>query len=173
MPPREVPELDEPAARRRAFDLLARRAWTEGDLTARLRRHGAPEAVARAVVADLTARGYVNDAEFARMWAEARARGRKIGRVRLQRELAAMGVAPALIAAALDAAFGEVSERERAREAAIRRLDALTRRSPEGAAARLRDFLLRRGYAATVVRDTVRELTAALDEPGPADDGSV
>jgi regulatory protein len=125
------------------------------------------------VVADLVARGYVNDAEFARAWAEARARGRKIGRVRLHRELAAMGVAPALITAALEGAFGEVSERERAREAATRRLAALARRSPERAAARLRDFLLRRGYAAAVVRDTVRELTAVVDEPGPGEDGSV
>jgi SOS response regulatory protein OraA/RecX len=66
-----------------------------------------------------------------------------------------------------------VSERERAREAATRRLAALARRSPERAAARLRDFLLRRGYAAAVVRDTVRELTAAVDEPGPGEDSSV
>jgi regulatory protein len=173
MSPRAPRELDETAARRRALDLLARHAWTERDLTARLRRHGAPDMVARAVVADLVARGYVDDAEFARAWAESRARGRKIGRMRLGRELAAKGVAPGLIAAALEAAFVEVGERERAREAATRRLGALSRQSAERAPSRLRDFLLRRGYPATVVRDTVRELTGAVDEPAPAEDGSV
>ena len=120
------------------------------------------------------ARGYVDDAAFARAWAETRARGRKIGRRGSRRELAAKGVAPALIAAALDAAFGEVGERVRAREAAARRLGALSRREcAPRAPSRLRDFLLRRGYPAMVVRDVVRELTGALDEPGPAEDGSV
>lgn len=147
------------AARARAFDLLTRRAWTEHELTARLRRHGAGEAVARAVVADLVARGYVDDAEFARAWAAARARGRQIGRVRLGRELASRGVAPALAAVAIEAAFADVGERNLARAAAARRFARLARAGPERAAGRLRDFLLRRGYPAAVVDDTVRELT--------------
>jgi regulatory protein len=173
MRPREPRALDEATARVRAFDLLARHAWTERDLTARLVRQGAPGPIARAVVADLVARGYVDDAAFARAWAETRARGRKIGRARLGRELAAKGVAPPLIAAALEAAFGEVGEGVRGREAAARRLGALSRRSAGRAPSRLRDFLLRRGYPATVVRDIVRELTGTLDEPGPDEDGSV
>jgi regulatory protein len=160
-------------ARARAFDLLARRAWTEHELSARLRRHGASEALARAVVADLVARGYVDDAEFARAWAQARARGRKIGRVRLQRELAAKGVAPALIAEGVEAAFAEVGEGERAREAGRRRLATLvTTGDAARAPARLRDFLLRRGYPAAVVRDIVRELTGAPDEPAAGEDGA-
>ena len=66
-----------------------------------------------------------------------------------------------------------MGERERAREAAARRLVALARRSPERAPARLRDFLIRRGYPPAVVRDTVRELTGAADLPAPARDDGV
>jgi regulatory protein len=124
--------------------------------------------VARVVVAGLVARGYVDDAAFARAWAEARARGRKIGRVRLGRELAARGVAPSLVTAAIDAAFGEVGERARAREAAVRRLPALERARPERVPARLRDFLLRRGYPPAIVAETVRALVGPAGPTGDA-----
>ncbi|OGK82233.1 MAG: hypothetical protein A2050_11835 [Candidatus Rokubacteria bacterium GWA2_73_35] len=49
----------------------------------------------------------------------------------------------------------------RARAAARRRLPALARARPERAAARLRDHLLRRGYAPSVVARVVRELLGA------------
>jgi regulatory protein len=124
--------------------------------------------VARVVVAGLVARGYVDDAAFARAWAAARARGRKIGRVRLGRELAARGVAPSLVTAAIDAAFGEVGERARAREAAVRRLPALERARPERVPARLRDFLLRRGYPPAIVAETVRALVGPAGPRGDA-----
>ncbi|MGH7346422.1 MAG: recombination regulator RecX, partial [Candidatus Rokuibacteriota bacterium] len=60
--------LDARTARLAAADLLSRHAWTTRDLAARLRRRGAPAAVADDVVADLTARGYLDDAAFARHW---------------------------------------------------------------------------------------------------------
>ncbi len=75
-----------------AGDLLSRRAWTRADLAARLRRRGAPADVATEVVDDLVARGYVDDAAFARHWVTARAaRGYGAGRLRL--ELRARGIA--------------------------------------------------------------------------------
>src|SRR5207249_3813114 len=57
--------LDARTARLAAADLLSRRAWTTRELTTRLRRRGAPPDVADAVVADLTARGYLDDEAFA------------------------------------------------------------------------------------------------------------
>jgi SOS response regulatory protein OraA/RecX len=65
-----------------------------------------------------------------------------------------------------------VPEAERAREAARRRLAALRRGAPERVAPRLRDYLLRRGYAPGIVADTLRGLlgaTAAPDEAGDPD----
>jgi SOS response regulatory protein OraA/RecX len=58
-----------------AGDLLSRRAWTRAELIARLRRRGAPPDVATEVVTDLAARGYVDDAAYARHWVSSRTTG--------------------------------------------------------------------------------------------------
>jgi regulatory protein len=120
----------------------------------RLRRRGAPAAVAAEVLADLTARGYLDDAAFARHWVATRS-ARGYGPARLRAELRARGVAGSLVDAAL-AAQGD-DELERARAVARRRLPALQRAGRTRAAARLRDHLVRRGYSAAIVSRVVRE----------------
>lgn len=166
---RPTPVLDAKAARVAAFDLLARKAWSRRDLVTRLRRRGAPPEVARAVVSELEAQGYVNDAAFAEWWAQARARGRRVGSVRLGQELRARGIARDLAAAAVASAFEEVAEGSRALEAARRRLPALRRGRPERLPARLRDYLLRRGYPTSVATAVVAELLGARAEDAAAE----
>ena len=162
--PREPrPALDGRGARVAAFDLLARKAWSGRDLRARLVRRGASADLAREIVAELEGKGYVDDEGFARWWAEARARGRRVGSLRLTQELRAKGIAPALVAAAVESAFSEVSEAERALDAARRRLPALLRARPDRAGTRLRDYLLRRGYPAGAVRAAVSAVLGAQD----------
>jgi regulatory protein len=167
--PTTLPEshLDIKAARLAAFDLLARKSWSGRDLTRRLRRRGASAEVAQAVVADLTGRGYVDDQAFARWWAEARARGRRVGSRRLRQELLAKGIPREMADAAIAAAFEEVGESERALQAGRRRLPALLRRQPARAAARLADYLLRRGYPSSAVRAAVRTLLAERGVEAP------
>jgi regulatory protein len=148
--------LDAKAARLAAADLLARRAWTQVELTRRLTRRGAPPDVADAVIADLVHRGYVDDAAFARQFADARlARG--YGAARIAADLRARGVAAELAASAL-AELDSAGQLDRARALARRRLPALQRIAPARAAVRLRDYLLRRGFSATVVLRVVREV---------------
>ncbi len=126
-------------------------------------RRGAPKDVAAAVVADLAARGHVDDALFARHWVATRA-ARGYGALRLRDELRARGVAAALIDAALAAAPTD-DQLAQARAFARRRLPALRRAAPERAAARLGAQLLRRGYGAALVRRVVREcLGVGLEE---------
>ena len=149
--------LDAKAARLVAADLLSRRAWTEVELTRRLVRRGATHDIARAVVADMVGRGYVDDAAFARAFVDTRS-ARGYGSARLSADLRARGLAPALIATALAHIDGAV-QLEQARGVATRRLPALRRVAPERAAARLRDHLLRRGFGAAVVLRVVREVT--------------
>jgi regulatory protein len=98
----------------------------------------------------------VDDAAFAAHWVTTRA-ARGYGAARLRAELRARGVATALIDGALAALEGD-APLERARALARRRWPALRRAAPEKAEARLRDQLLRRGYAAGVVSRVVREL---------------
>jgi len=119
-----------------------------------LGRRGAPASVAAEVLADLTARGYLDDAAFARHWVATRS-ARGYGPARLRAELRARGVAGSLVDAAL-AAQGD-DELERARAVARRRLPALQRADRTRAAARLRDHLVRRGYSAAIVSRVVRE----------------
>jgi regulatory protein len=157
--PRERRELDAKAAKLAAFDLLARKAWSARELTSRLKRRGAPDEIARAVVAELASRGYVDDASFARFWAESRARGRRVGSRRLRLELLQKGIPRDVAAAAVAAAFEEAPEAERCLEAGRRRLPALLRAGRERAAPRLRDYLVRRGYPPSVVMRTVATLT--------------
>jgi len=158
---RDTPSLDEKAAKLAAFDLLARRAWSTRELTTRLGRRGAPANVARAVVRELEARGYLDDEAFARWWAQARAEGRRIGSLRLRRELKAKGIAQELAGTAIEAAFAEASEMDRALEAGRRRLSSLLRAAPERAPVKLAGYLLRRGYPADLVRRAVKRLTGA------------
>ncbi len=108
-----------------AFDLLARKGWSRRDLAARLLRRGAAPEIAAEIVAELEGKGYVDDDAFARWWAEARARGRRVGSVRLRGELRAQGIPPELVAAAVASAFEEIPERERALDAGRRRLSVL------------------------------------------------
>jgi regulatory protein len=147
-----------------AFDLLARHPWTRADLTRRLRRRGVPDDLAGRLVADLVARGYVDDAAFARRWVETRA-ARGYGAARLRAELGARGVARDLIDATLGA-LEAGALLELARAAARRRLPGLRRR-PERAPARLHDFLVRRGYGPAVAVRVVRELLEGRARPPP------
>jgi regulatory protein len=155
------PGLDAAETRRAAIGLLARKAWTRRELCQRLERRGAPVDVAEVVVADLAARGYLDDEGYARWWAEARAKGRRVGSVRLRRELVAKGIAPDLASAAVSAAFETASELDLAMEAGRRRLAAIARRGTERLPARLADHLLRRGYSPAVARRVVKALLAA------------
>jgi len=151
--------LDVPAARLAAADLLSRRAWTERELATRLRRRGAPLEVAAEVVGDLIARGYLDDAAFARQWIETRS-ARGYGATRLRSELRARGVAPPLIDHALTPLVADRAL-DTARSVALRRLSVLRRGDPERIAHRLGDYLKRRGYSASVVRRVVRDVTGA------------
>jgi regulatory protein len=161
--------LDAKAATAAAFDLLARKAWSVRDLARRLGRRGATPETARAVVADLQARGYLDDEAFARWWAQARAERRRVGSRRLQQELRTRGIPAELAADAIAAAFQDGSELERALAAGRQRLPGL-RGKPERVPARLFAYLTRRGYPPTVVRQVVRALCGADLDPAPTED---
>jgi regulatory protein len=156
-PANDVPRvLDAKAARLAAADLLSRHAWTQVDLTRRLVRRGAPADVAAAVVADLIARGHVDDAAFARHFVDTRA-ARGYGAAWLSAGLRTRGVSSALIASALTE-LDTAAQLDHARAVALRRLPALRKVSPERAAARVRDQLLRRGFPSNVVMRVLREV---------------
>ena len=170
----DPPGLDLKGTRQAAFDLLARKSWSRRDLVQRLGQRGAPADVARAVVDDLGARGYLDDEGFARWWAQARAQGRRIGSRRLRQELLAKGIARDLVDAAVAAAFSETPEIERAMQAGRRRLAALARADPGRLSSRLGAYLLRRGYPPSVASRVVKALVGGAEgSPDAFDEGVV
>jgi regulatory protein len=117
----------------------------------RLARRGYAADQIQAVVARLIASRYLDDAEYARAWAIARAHRHSVGPARLARELRSRGIAEREVSGALREAFGERGATEVAEAAAVRKLKTLQGLDPEVARRRLGAFLIRRGFAVEVV----------------------
>jgi regulatory protein len=145
-------------ARALAWRAIGRRDRTELELRGILAdKRVAPEE-AGVVVAELLDGGFVDDAEYARRFAEDRRRLDAWGAERIERRLRALGVAPEHVAAALGEQDGE-----RELEAA---LALLRRRVPEvPATPRERDralgMLVRKGYELELAHDALRRYAGA------------
>lgn len=148
-----------------ATDLLARAPRTERDLRARLTRPkwSRPEHVEE-VIAALRRYGYIDDEEYARRYAEARATSGRSGARRIRLELRAKGVADR---ETIERAVAEATERAPEAEA----IDALIAKRLRGRDAsdlaelkRMRDFLLRRGFDPETVRERLSRLNRAVDD---------
>jgi regulatory protein len=151
-------------AKEAALRLLAVRARSRNELLDRLKRKGFDPGVAAEVVGGLEGAGLIDDPAFARLWADERMRLRPVGPRRLRHELLEKGLAPALVDETVAEVFLEHSEIDVARRAIAKR----TRRTPAPSRARelarLRSFLLRRGFSYETTREVLRELSEGLDE---------
>src|SRR3954454_24041402 len=90
-------------ALQRAYVYLGHRDRTVAELRRYLVGKGATDEVADAAIAELVAQGYVDDARFARQFAEDRRRLESWGSERIERRLLELGVGREEIAAALAA----------------------------------------------------------------------
>lgn len=162
---REAKAAEPPDPWDAAVKLLGMRALTTQELRQRLARRGYAADQIQAVVARLTASRYLDDAEYARAWALARAHRHSVGPARLARELRSKGIAETEISRALREAFGERDAREVAEAAAVRKLKALQGLAPEVARRRLGAFLIRRGFAVEVVLALCRKHFPDTDDP--------
>jgi regulatory protein len=145
-------------ARAIAWRALGRRERTELELRGILAGKRVAPGEADAVVTELIDGGFLDDAQFARRFAEDRRRLDAWGAERIERRLRALGVAPEHVAAAL----GE-QDHEGELEAA---LELLRRRVPEPPATpRERDralgILVRKGYELELAHDALRRHAGA------------
>jgi regulatory protein len=153
-----------PDERQRAFEVawraLARRDRTEAELVQAFLKARVEPRLAGEVLEELRAGGYVDDAAFARRFAEDRRKLDGWGSERIQRRLSALGVAREHA----EAALGEGGHSDL--EAAVALLE---RRFPEPPATpRERDralgHLVRKGYELELAYDALRRHAgAALD----------
>jgi regulatory protein len=146
-----------PDALELAYRYLAHRERTEAEVRARLERAELPAEEIEAAVAELTELGYLDDARYARVFAEDKSNLADWGSDRIERVLRERGVERGLIAGAL----AEVS----AEEEDSRALALLRRRFPEPSAdprerERALGVLIRKGYDSDLAYDAVRAWSA-------------
>ena len=152
-----------------AARFLAARPRTRWELERRLRRAGADEARIEATLARLAALGYVDDAGFARWWAEQRDRHSPRGRRVVEAELRQRGVPRDVLEELRDEELAEpaldhealpTTEAERARIALQRHLRGRPLPVEHKAVQRVGMFLVRRGFDPETVRGALREAAA-------------
>lgn len=143
-----------------ALRLLQMSDKTSSELVAKMRSKRFSEAVTAEVLEEMKLAGYVDDARYARDFAETRATCRGFGPIRIRIELERRGIPRRLAEEAVSRAFGEVEESESALCLAREWVDR--RRPPNEARPRSRRrlyaFLSRRGFSPEVVGNAVRRV---------------
>jgi regulatory protein len=136
-----------------AYRFLGRRDRTVAEVRERLARDEIEPDVVEEAIAELGRQGYLDDARYARRFAEDRRTIDAWGAERIERRLLAVGVDPALIAAAL-------GERDAADEieAAVAVLQRRFPRAPSNDRDRDRalGLLVRKGYDLELAYDAIR-----------------
>lgn len=104
----------------------------------------------------LTREKWIDDARFAGAFVRTRMQ-KRIGHMRIRRELIAAGVADDIIDDAIRGNVDETGEREHALASGRKRLTVLQRRGAD-VRNKLTAYLLKQGYDGALVREVVREL---------------
>ena len=152
-----------------ALNLLARRAFAEGELKQRIRRVGYRPLTADMVCHKLKTVGVLDDADFARQWVEGQL-GRGIGSRRIARELSMKGVSREEAEEAL--ADTDAAEAEAAcalAEKGLRR--AKNGEDPRKTNQRVLALLARRGYDYNTAKTALARARERLGSGDETEDG--
>jgi len=141
-----------------ALRLLNYRSRSVAEVRKRLRDRGYEAEQIEAVVARLQELHLLDDRAFSRQWVENRQLGSPRGRLGLASELRQKGVASEVIAGVLDEATAGEDEAVQALALARGRVRALAGLERPAFFRRLQSFLARRGFAADVVLQVVRQV---------------
>ena len=144
----------------RALNALSTRSRSRRELERWLVQKNLPKEFIPDALDQLQARGFLDDAAFARGFVRDRAVNRRQSRRRISAELGRRGVERALADRAIAEVFeeNEIDESAQAREAALRKVRSLSKLEPVVAKRRLYGFLARKGYGAEAIRAGLKEL---------------
>ena len=156
--------IDMDSARGVAFRYLGYSARSQSQMAKRLERDEFPPEIIEAILAELTAEGYLDDEAFAVAWVTDRADRKKYGKTRLAQELQQRGIPKETVQEAL-ADVNEDSELARALGAArpkwkAERYAALDKPGQQAEQRKLSSFLQRRGFAWAIIKQVLTELVA-------------
>lgn len=146
----------------RAVAALASRAHSKHELEQKLLRAGYRPCTVEMVLYKLETEGFLDDADFARQWVEARTT-RKLGTRRIAQELRHKGVS----ADEAEAALAQVDEEEQLAAATALVEKALARakpgEDPRKVANRITGMLARRGYSWDIARQALEQAMTDLE----------
>ncbi|MBI1953302.1 MAG: regulatory protein RecX [Candidatus Omnitrophica bacterium] len=148
-------------AQAQALRLIKFRPRSEAELRKRLALKGFSGLTVEGLLADLKAKGLIDDAKFARYFAAREMLLKPSGRRGLMAALRARGISDDQAAEAFREAAGGEGEEETARRVALKRLGAMKGVSKEALTRRLFGFLGRRGFSSDTVYRVVKEVTAS------------
>jgi regulatory protein len=145
------------SGRDKAIRLLAHRARSRKEIVDRLKQAGYEPQDIDWVIEELQRLRLLDDAEFARLFARTRMITKPVGAFLLRQELKQRGVAEKEIEAAVVAGYEEQSERQVARELAIKNKKKQVKLDEDKAKQRVSDFLLRRGFHWDIVNEIIED----------------
>ena len=144
--------------------LLGRRELSVKQLRDRLlAREHAPDDIDRAIERLLETRA-LDDARVARAYARTAATVKGRGRLRVMRELNAMGIAKETAGEALAEVFADVDERSLIAKALQKKLRGRPRIANPGEHARLYQYLMRQGFTPAGIMAALRKVGGRRDD---------
>jgi regulatory protein len=141
--------------------LLARRELSVSELRARLIDRDHPAADVERAIEQLLAAQALDDRRVARAYARTAASVKGRGRLRVMRELAAMGIAKPTASEAVAEAFADVDERSLITKAIQKKLRAKAKPASAGEYARLYQYLMRQGFTPSAIAHAMRTFRGA------------
>ncbi len=146
-----------------ALNLLGRRELSVAQMRDRLadREHG-PEEIDEAI-GRLLETGALDDRRVAGAYARTASKVKGRGRLRVTRELQAMGIAREVIADAVAEVFGDLDERALIQRAIDKKLRGGRKPSTRQERARLYQFLMRQGFTPAAVVAALKRIGAASE----------
>jgi regulatory protein len=140
-----------------ALKLLARRELSVAQLRARLEERNYPADEISAAIDHLLETGAVDDARVARAYATTAAKVKGRGRLRVVRELQAMGIDRQIAAEAVGEVFGDLDERSLVAKAIQKKLRGRSKVKDTGERVRLYQYLVRQGFSPALIADALRK----------------
>ena len=156
------------AARGVAYRYLGFSARSRAEIERRLEKDEFPPDVIAAVIVELEAQNYLNDAQFAQDWIADRADRKKYGKGRLKAELQRRGIDKELIEEAMED-VAEEEEVKRALAAARQkwhpeRIAEADHESRQAEKRKIAAFLQRRGFSWAIIKQVFAQLMANDEE---------
>ena len=144
--------------------LLGRRELSVAGLRARLLDRDHPPDEIDAAIAHLLETGALDDARVARAHARTSATVKGRGRLRVMRELHALGIPKDVASEALAEVFGELDERTLIAKALQKKLRGRPRITTTAEHARLYQYLMRQGFSPAAVVAALRKLGGRVED---------